>query len=159
MPTGHYTRRWSETGFQKEHKHTSVEALEWMEWLKFSQGLHLQHEANGCGKRVGSRGLPVDGYDRLRGTAYQYHGCYWHGCACQGQRTNTVNGKTMPELRQETEVISSYLKIVLGEGHLVKMWGCRRQQMKHQQPEIREFLRTRFGRPLDQTLSNLILLK
>ena len=29
------------------------------------------------------------------------------------------------------------------------MWGCRWQQIKRQQPEIREFLRTRFGRPQD----------
>ena len=121
-----------------------------MEWLNFFQGLQLQHEANGGEKRVGRRGLPVDGYDQLRGTAYQYHGCYWHGCACQGQRTNTVNGKTLPELRQETEAISSYLKKVLGEGHLVEMWGCHWQQMKHQQPEFREFRRTRFGHPLDR---------
>ena len=28
MPTGHYTRRRTETGFQKERKPTSVEALE-----------------------------------------------------------------------------------------------------------------------------------
>ena len=39
---------------------------------------------------------------------------------------------------------------MLGEGHLVVMWGCQWQQMKRQQPEIREFLCTRFGRPLDR---------
>ena len=53
MPTGHYTRHWVKTGFRKEHKHTSVEALEWLEWLKSSQGLQLQHEATVA---VGRRG-------------------------------------------------------------------------------------------------------
>ena len=110
-----------------------------MEWLNFSQGLQLQHEANGGKKRVGHRGLPVDGYDRLCGTAYQYQG-----------QTNRVSKKTMPELREQTRAISSYLKKVLGEGHLVEMWGCRWQQIKCQQPEIRKFLRTRFGSPLDR---------
>ena len=66
MPTGHYTRRRAETNFRKDAKQTSVEALEWMEWLNFSQGLQLQHEAHGGEKRVGRLGLPVDGYDRLR---------------------------------------------------------------------------------------------
>ena len=80
MLTGRYDRRRAETGFRKEYKHTSEKAQEWMEWLNFSRGLQLQHEANGSEKRVGHHGLPVDGYDRERGTAYQYHGCYWHGC-------------------------------------------------------------------------------
>ena len=80
IPTGHYDRRRAETGFRKEYKRTSEEAQEWMESLNFSRGLQLQHEANGSEKLVGRRGLPVDSYDRERGTAYQYHGCYCHGC-------------------------------------------------------------------------------
>ena len=97
MPTGHYTHRRVETNFRKEHKHTSVEALEWLEWLNFSEGLQLQHEANRGEKRIGRRGIPVDGYNRTRKDAHQYHGYYWHGCPCQGQKINTSNGKTMAE--------------------------------------------------------------
>ena len=153
MPTGHYARRRAETGFRKEYKHTSEEALEWMEWLNVSRGLQLQHEANGSEKRVGRRGLPVDGFDQASATAFQYHGCYWHGCKCQGDTTNAVNGKTMAELRERTEAISTYLRKVLGEGHLVEMWGCQWAAMKRNHPEIREFLRSRFGRPLDRKLT------
>ena len=61
MPTGHYTCRRVKTRFHKEPKHTLVEALEWMEWLKETQGPQLQHKVNGGEKQVGRRGLPVVG--------------------------------------------------------------------------------------------------
>ena len=113
MPTRHYTCRRADTSFRRECNRISVEALEWLEWLKETEGLQLQHEANGGEKPVGRRGLPVDGYDRASGTAFQYHGCYWHGCECQGDTTNAVNGKTIAELRERTEGISTYLSKVL----------------------------------------------
>ena len=126
-----------------------------VEWLNVLRGLQLQHEANGSEKRVGRRGLPVDGYDRERGTAYQYHGCYWHGCrTCFREDTiHPAKNKTMAELPKTTEAISTYLQKVLGEGHLVEMWGCQWAAMKRNHPEIREFLRSRFGRPLDRKLT------
>ena len=40
---------------------------------------------------MGRHGLPVDGYDLERQTAYQYQGCYWYGYECQGDTTNVVN--------------------------------------------------------------------
>ena len=155
IPTGHYDRRRAETGFGKEYKHTSEEAQEWMECLNLSRGLQLQHETNGSEKRVGRSGLPVDGYDRERGTAYQYHGCYWHGCrTCFREDTiHPTKNKTMAELRQTTEAISIYVQKVLGEGHLVVMWECQWAVMKRNHHEIREFLRSRFGRPLDCKLT------
>ena len=33
-------------------------------------------------KRIGSRQLPVDGYDAASQTAYEFHSCYWHGHRC-----------------------------------------------------------------------------
>ena len=30
-------------------------------------------------KRIGSRQLPVGSYDATSQTAYEFHGCYWHG--------------------------------------------------------------------------------
>ena len=102
MPTGHYHRRRAETGFKKKKKITSEEAQEWLEWLAISQGIRLRHQANGGEKRVGVLGLPVDGYDQVSGICYQYHGCYWHGCPCQGDTFNKVSGKSMSELYKKT---------------------------------------------------------
>ena len=135
MPTGHYARRRAETGFRTHLK----EALEWIEWLNFLQELQLQHEANRGEKRVGSRGLPVDGYNQERGMAYQYHRCYWHSsCTCFREDTiHPTKNKTMAELRQMTEAISTHVQKVLGEGHLVEMWGCQWGAMKRNHPDRR----------------------
>ena len=39
--------------------------------------LHIQHVRNGGEKRVARYSL--DGYCPQTSTAYEYHGCFWHG--------------------------------------------------------------------------------
>ena len=49
-------------------------------------------------------GLTVDGYDEKTTTAYEFQGCFWHGCRkCYGTGTNPVNHKTYDTLYRNTQ--------------------------------------------------------
>ena len=45
-------------------------------------------------------------------TAYQFHGCFFHGCPkCYDQNeTNSMNGKTMATLFEKTRCNAAYLR-------------------------------------------------
>ena len=82
----------------------SVIAQKYFMWLYESEGLWLQHAGN-QGEAVLGNGLRVDGYDPLTKTAYEFHGCCWHGCPkCMKKRDKMVPGsaQTMESAYQRT---------------------------------------------------------
>ena len=56
---------------------TSNKAVKWLSWLAETEEIDIQHARNGGEKRVGNYSL--DGYCQERNTAYEFHGCFWHG--------------------------------------------------------------------------------
>ena len=104
MPTGWYTRRRAENGFrpQQAQPHGQM-AVQWLTWESYRTGHSIRHQANGREKRIGK--LPVDGWCAEIRTAYQFHGCYFHGCPkchTDPKKINAVNKKTMGELLKNT---------------------------------------------------------
>ena len=78
-------------------------------------------------------------------------GCWWHGHNCHlntGKDVNTVRGKPMTELLQETRINSAYIK---SQGfNLVECWECEWREMKEDDPVLRQFIDTKLRRPLDR---------
>lgn len=59
----------------------SMEAVEWLEYQRLFEGVRdMRHVGNSVDgeKKVGQYRL--DGYSAERGTAYEYYGCFFHGC-------------------------------------------------------------------------------
>ena len=52
-------------------------AVKWLSYVAEKEDLHIQHVRNGGEKRVDRYSL--DGYCPQTSTAYEYHGCFWHG--------------------------------------------------------------------------------
>ena len=78
MPTGWYTRRRAETGFRPQQAQPYGQmAAQWLTSVSFTTGHTIRHQSNGREKRVGK--LLVDGWCAETRTAYQFHGCYFHG--------------------------------------------------------------------------------
>ena len=96
-------------------------AVQWLTWEAAKNGCTIRHQVNGREKRIGK--LPVDGWCAKTRTAYQFHGCYFHGCTnCyEPQETNTLNGKTMAELLADTKKHTTYLRRHV---KVVEMWEC-----------------------------------
>ena len=56
---------------------TSNKAVKWLSWVAETEEIDIEHAKNGGEKRVGSYSL--DGFCEERNTAYEFHGCFWHG--------------------------------------------------------------------------------
>ena len=55
-------------------------AVKWLSYVAEKENLHIQHVRNGGEKRVARYSL--DGCCPQTSTAYEYHGCFWHGKDC-----------------------------------------------------------------------------
>ena len=79
MPTGWYTRRREERQFRPQQAQPFGQmAVKWLTWEAAKNGCAIRHQVNGREKRIGK--LPVDGWCAEARTAYQFHGCFFHGC-------------------------------------------------------------------------------
>ena len=92
-------------GYHPNDKY-SIIALKWLELIKAETGAHIKHARNGGEQRlsVGSTTVKVDGWDLDRRIAYEFHGCFFHGCMdCYERSTiNPLTGLTMQELYENT---------------------------------------------------------
>ena len=105
---------------------------------------HIQHALNGSRHGAGEVKLPgtnllVDGYCVETNTAYEFYGCYWHGCpkcfeatkACD-LRTQTYKDKktgkfqTKPVLMGElyTHTMIKADRIKAADYNLIEIWEC-----------------------------------
>ena len=123
MPTGWYTRRRAENGFRPQQAQPFGQmAVQWLTRESERTGLNIRHQVNGREKRIGN--LPVDGWCAQTRTAYQFHGCFWHGCPkCHAdpEETNPKNGKTMAVLLADTKKHTAYLRRHV---KVIEMWEC-----------------------------------
>ena len=137
MPTGWYVRRREENGFRPQQAQPYGQmAVQWINCESDRTGCTIRHQANGREKRIGK--LLVDGWCAETRTAYQFHGCFWHGCPkCYEQNeTNSVNGKTMAALLKKTRCNSAYLRCHV---KVVEMWECEWKEIR-KEPDVKSFL-------------------
>ena len=137
MPTGWYTRRREENKFRPQQTQPFGQmAVQWLTWESAKSGCAIRHQVNGREKRIGKR--RVDEWCAETRTAYQFHGCFWHGCSkCYDQNeTNSVNGKTMAVLLEDTKKNTAYLRRHV---KVVEMWECDWKELR-KEPDVKSFL-------------------
>ena len=124
-------------------------ALVWLALEGRHLGRPLQHAGNSGERRlVGVRG-PVDGYDAETGTAYEFCGCLWHGCArCfDPDLKNPVNGVPMGVLNAKTQ---SKHRAIRDAGHaLVVLWECQWREILEEDTEARRLNASEFPERLN----------
>ena len=106
-------------GWRGANVNQSKAALEWLFFEDFKLGGNrLRYVHNGAEQKVIAQGeaMFVDGYDDATKTVYEFHGCFYHGCAkcfpnhryrkhnCHPDRTISeifeANSKNTEKLRQ-----------------------------------------------------------
>ena len=102
----------------------------------------IQHARNRGEHRVPGTRFRLDGYDAETRTAYEYHGCFWHGCrTCYPQRIEEhrrLLDRSMEDVRLLTERKKQQL---LEKGYRVnEMWQCEWQKRKEEDEEVRAFV-------------------
>ena len=111
MPTGWYTHRREETQFRFQQAQPFGQmAVQLLTWESAKNGCAIRHQVDGREKQIVK--LPVDGWCANTRTAYQFHGCFFHGCPkyYDQNETNSVNAKTMATLLEKTRCNTAYLR-------------------------------------------------
>ena len=137
MPTGWYTRRREEKQFRPQKAQLFGQmAVQWLTWESAKSGCTIRHQINGREKRIGK--LPVDGWCAKTCTAYQFHGCFFHGCPkCYDENeTNSVNSKTMATLLEKTRCNTAYLRRHV---KVVEMWEWEWKEVRNES-DVKTFL-------------------
>ena len=81
------------SGCQKcGHMGYSKECIKWLNSIAEKEHHKIMHAENGGEYNIPNTPYLVDGFCRETNTIYEFHGCYWHGCLCQGDR-NKLNSK------------------------------------------------------------------
>ena len=141
MPMGWYTRRRVENDFRPESAQLYGQmASEWLTWESERTGLSIRHQTNGRENRRGKH--RVDGWCSETKTAYQFQGCFFHGCPCIQAEVNSVNGKTMAELLVETRKTTAHLRHFV---KVVELWKCEWKKMRRD-PHVKRCLDAAFSR-------------
>ena len=135
MPCGHPIIRLKKRGYRAEHVGSSDrKSLQWFMWLKEKHGYKIEHKFNGPERRLGARGIAVDGFmksmDSSPDTVFQFHGCYFHGCRNEKHgwkdhdfRRPGEASEQWIQIHNRTKAITSYLRNVLGF-NVVEMREC-----------------------------------
>ena len=136
MPTGPFILRqgpdFTQTTSSKPY---SAVALEWLRHMTETTGCYIAHAGNGPEIQIGTKKIPVDGFDAKTGTVYQFHGCFFHGHECQGEKEHPYHpGQMMSDIRQRTADMTQYIKDCGYE--VIEQWECdwRRDQAKQKTP-------------------------
>ena len=139
MPVGLYTH-WQYAGPKLQPTYPWREADEWLAWASHQRDTTLRTRLNDTEKRLGDRQLPVDGFDPVNNTPYQYMGCYWHGCpSCfDPEDPHPTRGKTYGYWYEKTKDNIDYLTSI-GYSPMIQ-WGCQWLQEKRDNPEIEAYL-------------------
>jgi G:T-mismatch repair DNA endonuclease (very short patch repair protein) len=144
MPTDFPITRRKENAFKAVKINRFVQqSREWLTWTSHVKRVDLRTQYNGKEMSLGKRHIRVDGWDCESKTAYQFHGCLFHGhpnCPLTKNReVNPVNGKTLAELYEKTREIRQYLTEEV-KVSVVVMWECQWRGLKKTDPEINIFL-------------------
>ena len=113
-------------------------AVTWLSYISEKEDLYIKHVRNGGEKRVEPYSL--DGYCEETNTAYEFQGCFWHGCPeCFKDRdtVNPISQKPMEELYMNTKKKVKFLK---DQGfRVVEKWGCELEKELEDDEEMKQF--------------------
>ena len=97
MPIGFFIRCKETNEYRPETPHKfGLASYQWLSWVAATEDKFIQHRFNINECRLTSRNLPVDGFCQETNEAFEFVGCFWHGCiSCHPQvEINPLNGKT-----------------------------------------------------------------
>ena len=138
----------SENGYPE--RNNSVLALKMLMWHEKITGIKIHHKLRGPEKMIempnGNRYF-VDGYDEANDTAYEVHGCFYHGCpkcvnpTLEHPKNPGIENKAIYDrtIKREEEIKT--------EGHkVVSWWEHDINQMLKENLEMRDFFKKVFSK-------------
>ncbi|GBN50012.1 hypothetical protein AVEN_95570-1 [Araneus ventricosus] len=95
-------------------KKFSPDAIQWLDYVSFSEGITIQHALNYSGEKKICRSF-VDGYCEENKTIINSRADFSHGCdkCYDSDATHLLKETTMPSVRQHTKSVKDFDLLVL----------------------------------------------
>lgn len=136
--------------YHKTQKRFSSPAIQWLMYVSHTENMVIQHALRGGEKQVGKYFL--DGYAYVNGQhiAFEFQGCFYHGCPiCYNENdTNNVTKTTYGQLYHTFLAKKRYLQY---SGYTVRvLWEHEWNEMLEKDSILQAFvLKMQFPEPLD----------
>ncbi|XP_077198782.1 uncharacterized protein LOC143839922 isoform X2 [Paroedura picta] len=135
--------------YHRETKRFSSSSIQWLCYIEQTENIQIRHALKGGEYRVGK--MYLDGYSCVNGkkTAYEFQGCYHHGCLIcyEPQRFNKLIGKTFDQLYSATRKRCDELKRMGFE--VRSIWEHEWNHLKNTDESVKAFLKAaQFPDPL-----------
>ncbi|XP_018107332.1 uncharacterized protein LOC108710705 [Xenopus laevis] len=136
--------------YHKKQKRFSTPSIQWLMYIAWKENIAIKHALQGGEEQVGNYSL--DGFALTDGTptAFEFHGCFYHGCpqCYNADERNPVTKTTYGQLHHKTEVRKDILK---SEGYKVReIWEHEWKQLLEKDNGLRNFLlEMNFPEPLE----------
>ena len=130
-------------GYTGRGDNYSKQSIQWLKWVEKDLGRSLQTALSNEGEyrvRGASRLYRLDGFDAATKTAYEFHGCRWHGHECIKDRSasDPRTGFTLDALLFRTQEKEKELKSL---GYkVVTMWQCQFEKALSENQEMKSFI-------------------
>ena len=135
-------------GWRVNQVNQSKVALEWLCYEDWKLGGNrLRHVRNGGEQKVltPAEATFVDGYDEMTKTAYEFHGCFYHGCrqCFPNQRQKTRNCHPDRTVEEKYEATLKKTAILRAAGYtVIEKWECQFENEKKADKQLQDFLKT-----------------
>ncbi|KAL9986602.1 hypothetical protein ACROYT_G000771 [Oculina patagonica] len=118
-----------QTSFEKAFypsNQASKESLRWLEREAKRRKIHIHHAMCGHGGERWVERAPVDGYDPISKTVFQYHGCHWHGCRkCYPQDRNKIIDRNDQTREDRFKATMKRTRLLRRAGYrVIEAWAC-----------------------------------
>ena len=119
---------------------SSFKALIWLKYISIQANIQIEHSRNGGEKRIGR--IKLDGWCESTQTAYEFHGCMYHGCPkCYTDVTfNAVLHESMGTTYQRHCARINKLKDM--NVTLVEIWECEYDQRLKNDRYFAQYVKT-----------------
>ncbi|KAL9955049.1 hypothetical protein ACROYT_G042653 [Oculina patagonica] len=114
-----------EKAFYPSHQ-ASKESLRWLDQEAKRRKIHIHHAMCGHGGERWVERAPVDGYDPISKTVFQYHGCHWHGCRkCYPQDRNKIIDRNDQTREDRFKATMKRTRLLRRAGYrVIEAWAC-----------------------------------
>ena len=143
QPCGPYVRRLA-PDFKADARFQYEDMFHWMDYTMKTENVNILHARNNVHEiRIGP--YYVDGYDPVNKVAYEYNGCYFHGCSICGKDTDEAGKKR----KERTEERENYIRSQTGQVKEVRViWEHEyKEKLKkssdNYDPNLAEFVKQR----------------
>jgi G:T-mismatch repair DNA endonuclease (very short patch repair protein) len=118
---------------------SSYKAIIWLKYISLTQNITILHSRNGGEKKILS--FKLDGWHAETKTAYEFHGCVFHGCPrCYNESTfNALKNERMSQTYMKHLKRIELIKDNIS--NMVEIWECQFDELTKTDELMRQLVR------------------